>query len=385
MDAYYFIKAERIDQQIGKFMKRIFLDSYISRNLGDDLFIKVICERYPEHQFYVWAAKEDAEVFRDLKNLTCFAPVLPAEHDTYRRALNKLLSYFHIPKLQLIRFFHRHQFDIYIAYGGSIYMQTTKHAWINKVRDQTYIMGRHEKNLALGCNFGPFFTKDFVEKHQEMFAEMTDVCFRDRYSYKLFEELSNVRTASDVVFNLKYERVQTENYIVVSVMSLDKTDAPSQYRDVYESQLVDLVRELLKRGYRIRLMSFCSSQGDMKSIQRMLERLQESEERVSPMEYTSIDEALRVLAGASGIVATRFHAMVLAMLMEKPVLPLVYSKKMLHVLKDSGFDGYYLEIEDIGELDFEKAVLELQKTRKISEAYMKEAEKQFQVLDQLLG
>ena len=27
-------------------------------NLGDDLFIKILCERYPEHKFYLFSKKD---------------------------------------------------------------------------------------------------------------------------------------------------------------------------------------------------------------------------------------------------------------------------------------------------------------------------------------
>ena len=35
-------------------MKKIFLYAYTEKNLGDDLFIKYITERYPKCKFYIW-------------------------------------------------------------------------------------------------------------------------------------------------------------------------------------------------------------------------------------------------------------------------------------------------------------------------------------------
>ena len=36
--------------------KRCFLYAYDKQNLGDDLFVHTICNRYPDAQFYMWSA-----------------------------------------------------------------------------------------------------------------------------------------------------------------------------------------------------------------------------------------------------------------------------------------------------------------------------------------
>ena len=50
-------------------MRKIFLYAYDRINLGDDLFIRTICNRYPNVKFYLWSKKYNEKVFDDVKNL----------------------------------------------------------------------------------------------------------------------------------------------------------------------------------------------------------------------------------------------------------------------------------------------------------------------------
>lgn len=50
-------------------MKRIMINAYTTFNLGDDLFIKVLCERYPNTEFILYAPKEYKINFKNSSNL----------------------------------------------------------------------------------------------------------------------------------------------------------------------------------------------------------------------------------------------------------------------------------------------------------------------------
>ena len=45
-------------------MKKIFLYAYDHVNLGDDLFIETIVNRYPDTEFYFWTDNENKKVFQ---------------------------------------------------------------------------------------------------------------------------------------------------------------------------------------------------------------------------------------------------------------------------------------------------------------------------------
>lgn len=46
-------------------MKKILIKAYTQLNLGDDLFIKILCERYENTEFYLFATPE----YKNLKGI----------------------------------------------------------------------------------------------------------------------------------------------------------------------------------------------------------------------------------------------------------------------------------------------------------------------------
>ena len=54
---------------------------------------------------------------------------------------------------------------------------------------------------------------------------------------------------------------------------------------------------------------------------------------------TNADELTTAIAGSGAVIATRFHAAILALAAGRPVLPVVYSDKTIHVLEDLDFEG----------------------------------------------
>lgn len=49
-----------------KFMKKVLLMACIEKNVGDDLFIRIVCERYPNVDFYI----SDKANYPELNNIS---------------------------------------------------------------------------------------------------------------------------------------------------------------------------------------------------------------------------------------------------------------------------------------------------------------------------
>ena len=60
--------------ELGIDMKKIFIYAYMAKNLGDDLMVRILCERYPNTKFYLFADAFYKTAFKDLDNLTVFSP-----------------------------------------------------------------------------------------------------------------------------------------------------------------------------------------------------------------------------------------------------------------------------------------------------------------------
>ena len=46
---------------------KIYVDAYLAKNLGDDLFINILTTRYPEHKFYAISKGEKGYNTKNLK------------------------------------------------------------------------------------------------------------------------------------------------------------------------------------------------------------------------------------------------------------------------------------------------------------------------------
>lgn len=54
------------------YLKRVMVHGFFTFNLGDDLFLKILIERYPHITFYIYANKNYKELFKEYKNLKVF-------------------------------------------------------------------------------------------------------------------------------------------------------------------------------------------------------------------------------------------------------------------------------------------------------------------------
>ena len=68
-------------------MKRVFIHAFMAGNLGDDLMVRILCGRYPKVHFFVFADGSYHIRYRNIKNLTVFAP-----EDRKTRILNRWIK-----------------------------------------------------------------------------------------------------------------------------------------------------------------------------------------------------------------------------------------------------------------------------------------------------
>lgn len=367
----------------------VLLKLYAKVNLGDDLFLKIICERYPQHNFYLLAGEEYVEVnkwpnlhlinrgFNDnLINKVLrgigrkYAPFL------FQKQLNKVYY-------KQFNYFKR-DYDAFVSIGGSIFMQNQTdirldneiifYELINKVF-------ANKPRFFIGCNFGPYQTQIYLEKYRELFEKATDVCFRDHYSYNLFKDLLTVRLAPDVVFGLKGNQEE----IVKGTVGFSIVKARKDIQaEAYYKKYAELIKAYCKQGYKPYLFSFCQSEGDEAAIQIVTSYIN-NDYAVSKVCYNGdIDEFLSVYSSIESMYCGRFHAMILSMLYGQNVLPIIYSKKMTNVLNDVGYKGDIIEMESFQNIEIDNVVKrKLLKGYNISRESLMAAN-QFKALDEFL-
>lgn len=353
---------------------KIVLLAYTQINLGDDLFIKIITERYPNTEFLMIGQRKNMLPFKNINNLEIVLSNASRLDGLFRR-FNFSTSFYN----NLIKSKAKNNYVINI--GGSIFMEDK--FWSSKAKSYEKLVDTSKSFVILGANFGPYFDSEYYRTYYNIFSKTTDICFRDEASYDLFKEIPTVRKAPDIVFNLNIDRVEdyTEtDYILVSVMNLAVKESLKQYKDIYEENIVSLCQDFIGKGQKVKLMSFCKSEGDEVAIERIMEKI--SSPLLTSYYYKGdMDGALSVIKSSKSVIATRFHSMILAFVFNKPVYPIIYSDKTLNVLNDVDFTGNYSHVGESIDLKVLNEQLSFEERNHIT----LESQNQFAYLDTILG
>lgn len=354
-------------------MKNVFIKAYICRNLGDDIFIKILIDRYKNNFIcsnvnkYLTKYNNNIRVYSNLFILL--------KNKFFKEILKKNIIY-------EVFDYKKEKADIMVHIGGSLFIEgNTIEYYRNLYKNYNKI---YKPYYILGANFGPYKNEEFVELvEKNVFEKAEDVCFRDEYSYNKFKHLKNVRKAADIVFSLnidKYE-IENKNEVVISVKKVSK-----ELNDKYEQKIIDFIKFFSEGDYKITLMSFCKSEGDEEAIKSILSKVDEKyKNNISQFMYVGdIDEALNVIAKCRIVVGTRFHANILGMLFNKVVIPISYNHKTINVLKDLNFKGKYIDINNMDEFNvYGLTDNDLSYICDVSEQ-RKDAENHFKELDKVL-
>ena len=320
-------------------MKKAYIYAYDRQNLGDDLFVHTLVKRYPRTKFYMWSDVKNRETFASLKSLKVFDRDSRFVHFLRRLRPSLVARY---------RSIIEGRCDAVVYIGGSIFMEYPNWQQICTWWEWT---SKNRPFFVLGANFGPYHTEAYRDTMAEIFANCRDVCFRDRYSAKLFGD--TVRMAPDILFSYPMPHVSVKDeQVFVSVINCagrDESHGLDIHDERYVSNMAALLRTLLNEGKRIVLASFCKEEGDEDGIAKIVSSLGcENDPMVKTLYYdgTNAHELTRTIAESGGVIATRFHAVILALAAGRPVLPIIYSDKTKHVLCDLGFSGTVYDLRD---------------------------------------
>lgn len=363
-------------------MKKIFIKAYSQNNLGDDLFIYILCQRYPMHSFIMPCAREFRRAFEHIPNLKTI-PIIPVVDGLMHR-----LNLAPRPKRAIYRELMK-RCDATVHIGGSLFIESMFP--LSEIAQYAKDVQASQQYYLLGLNFGPFIDEQFFLQMRDVFEKVDDICFREQYSYDLFKEMPNVRLAPDIVFGLDTDDVEGENEslakvesdgerIVVSVIDLAQRPGLEEFQTAYEDKMVEICDMALAADLDVTLMSFCDYEGDNLVMKRLNQKL-----ACRATEYSyqdNLEEALAVLNSAKGIVATRFHALILAWVLGRNVYPICYSSKMTNVIEDVHFPGGFCDMQHVGEVDA-AAVLDLLLSDDVFDIseYKAEAARHFEKLD----
>ena len=328
--------------------KKVFVRAYLSQNLGDDLFVYILCNRYKNIQFYILGDKKNKYI-EDLVNNIIFIP----EDSIICKILNK----FYKTKLKLnknkVRMLREEAvtnvlgalFKYNILISGSFFMQSFY--WDGIVRDAEWY---NSKPYIIGCNFGPYIDEEYFNIYKNLFKKASYICFRDRYSYELFKDINQVTWASDIVFSLKdwkKDNIKGDYYVVSVVNLLKDNDTMKDIEKIYIELMRNIVNQILNKDKKVVMMSFCDRQGDLRVINEIVANISDDNVSIFSYEKEGIDASIKLISQCDSVIATRYHAMILGMLFHKKIVPIVYSEKMSNVLNDMEYIGKIIDLKNI--------------------------------------
>lgn len=330
-------------------MKKVFLYAYDKQNLGDDLFIHTIVRRYLDVQFYIWSGRENRKTFQSLPNLKV------VDKDG---ALIRTLNWLRPSLVSRYRAWLENCCQAVVYIGGSIFMEYENWEqiltwWEYEVKNRPFYI--------MGANFGPYKSEGFRNKLAEIFRDVKDVCFRDRYSFEKFHEVPTVRCAPDILFSYPMPKVPvaTKQLFVSPIDCASRGEGEislSIFDEHYISALSSMLKDYLNDGFRLVLASFCKAEGDDRAIEKLLSAMsvRQDDPRVRILSYdgTNVVEMTSAIAESGYVIATRFHATILALAAGRPVFPIVYSDKTMHVLEDIGFTGKFADLRNMEPISY---------------------------------
>lgn len=360
---------------------KVFLKAYLEKNLGDDLFVYIIANRYNKTEFTAFSYEKYSKLSDNL--IIKSNPKIRL----FIRLINKLIRELKFNNYIVPENLYKRDKDILIHIGGSLFCEKNNMKyWRNTLKLEYYKCNL--KYYILGSNFGPYKNDEFVTLMNEFFSKAEDVCFREEYSYNLFKNLPNVRYASDIVFTLNTSDIKIINSkkVIMSVVDCGRK-AKQEYKELYENKIIEMSRYFIKNGYEVTLISYCKAEKDEEAIESILAKCDSKlKEKINTYYYRgNIEEALNVMGDCQIVVGTRFHANIIGLLLGKTIIPIAYSDKTINVLKDMNFNGRVLKVQDIDKFDVNSLTEDDLNYKHDISFQIKDAQKQFEKLDELLN
>lgn len=349
--------------------KRVLLFGYSRANLGDDLFIYILAKRYEDIQFYIHIREEKyRKPFKNLLNVTCL--------DTERNV--------HLVNLE--------DFDAFIYIGGSIFMESPYSK--GEVAEFIELAKKCKENnkplFYMTCNFGPYYTEEYVQNARILFKLCEGVCFRDKVSYNLFSDIKSVSYAPDVALSYDFSDLKQKKSfrsIGISVIDLEIREKLAPKELIYNDYIKRIIIKFAKRGYKVNLISFCAEENDEKAIEKIIKLLPEKyQKRVGTIKYVGdIETFIKEYSKMKYMVCTRFHSTILSILLEQKIYNLSYSKKTNNTLEDLGVE---YKIDNIDQIEYDTR-LSMKDFKKVDKRKIKKIEKdaknQFKAFEQWIA
>lgn len=342
---------------------KILVKAYLANNLGDDLMLNILFNRYPNYTFHVIGLNEcNNRGLRKFKNVK-----------SIKGKFNIIRS---IPS-----------FDAFIIIGGSMFQDTPE-----SIKDYTNdfylckILKFFKKRFyIMGCNIGPFITWGCLPILTKLFKLADFISVRDEESYNFLKSinLENKALYPDIVFSLPDQNLgihtAQKKTLGISIINLASN---LEYKQAYIDKISEIIKVFKNKYDEIILFAFESGvQNDEIVIDQIINSLNCS--KITKKTYNgSIRSFLNAFKKCDLIIGTRFHSIVLALKYGIKFIPIIYNQKAENLLNDLEYKSLriqYKEMKKVNAMELLQ-IAEGIESFKLDEKYIIESENHYNYL-----
>ena len=339
-------------------------------NLGDDLFVRIILERYKSSPIQFFLLVYKIEDYQYLLNE--YPKLVLIKYPTPKmllRILAKLQeSLAHSSRLKQYGYekaYHPlfdEKFDIFINIGGSQFTEYEGESFLLSLYLEELMIRdiKAKTMLLINVNFGPFVTEKYKEKCEAVFKKYSRIIFRDQYSAQLFSKISQVTYIPDIVLGFDFKKrigedITQEEMIGINVINLWENKRTYQerkkYIENYEKTIHAVIDYITKLKMKVCIIGFSSE----KSEEIYINHIIACAKRRNPFVVIkkciyngkNINEVFRCIAECRGLLSTRFHALIIGMALGKCQYPICYDSKLTNFIKSINYTDPYSLLNDI--------------------------------------
>jgi colanic acid/amylovoran biosynthesis protein len=305
----------------------ILVRAYLDNNLGDDLMIKLLVEKFPNFNFFIYTNSSMIKnTYKDYENVKV-RKVKDMKND-----------------LKMV--------DAFVTIGGSIFQIKTFKQHLSRFLKIMFLLSlkfRKKKVVTLGANLGPFSNKisyKLVEWELRL-NNLTTV--RDINSKRIIDSFRgnyNIHLADDIVYNLEWGKSLHKEGLGISTYRSSAHDENNLENYSTLAALADNYIE--KTGKKVTLFAFDSeTENDVVSAHHIY-NFSRNKDKISIVPYLgNIKEFLDEFNKCEKIIAIRFHSAILSDILEIPFLPIIYSNKMTNFLDDNNYKGERIHLKSL--------------------------------------
>lgn len=319
----------------------ILLDAYFDHNFGDDLFITILTQRYPQHRFFAFIGGCAESVQRWADNL----PNLVV-----------------LPYCETI--INSNMFDAYLMIGGDV------------IPDGGDYTGGYERRLGymravkqaggwvgmIGFNLYDHYQQKTYLDICEMVRLADSVVPRDQRSYEYLRAIcrsdEKIQMGVDMAFNFEpyvsHVKVNSEMLGISVRRKLADSDESYQRYIRNTVAIADAWLQAHPMGsIRYLAMSYGTSV-DEDVAHEMVQQMKEPQRAEVCVYAGQLNDYICRIQECGGVVTTRFHALIMAAMLEKPLAVIPYEVKVRHFIDEIQYQGavvpYGAEAADTAEV-----------------------------------